>query len=98
MWDNGNTHVKYLDVFPLKIGVGVRGKELRSRQGKPDSQARVLPPAGQVWLFLRCLLALPEPIVSSDAIQEIAQRRKEQTGACGLRHMRDRWRLYSKYI
>lgn len=102
MLGNGNTLIKYRNAFPLKIGVGVQWEELSSSLG--GSIAAAIPPGRRSFL-LQGGLALPAPplgsaktIVSSDAIQKIAQRRKEQTGTCGLRHMRDCWHLYSKYV
>lgn len=50
----------------------------------------------ELWLGPSPAPRAARPSVSSDAIPEIAQRRKEQTGTCGLCHMRDGWRLYSK--
>lgn len=68
----------------LAAALVLRGKGLSCRRG---GSSGCNPSWAQAGLFLRPL-GSAKPIISSDAIQEVAQRRKEQVGACGGCHMR----------
>lgn len=83
--DDSNPQVESHNVFALGRGAGVQRE-------RAELQARVKrrgcnPSWARAGLFLRPL-GSAKPIISSDAIQEVAQRRKEQVGACGGCHMR----------
>lgn len=88
--------IKYPCVFPLRT----RGSGGRSR-AVVQGEAVQPNPCSSCWggpAVPGPPLAPAKTTTSSDAIQEITQRRKEQTGTCGLSHMRGCWRLYSKYV